>query len=164
MSQFKQLPSPYSKYEVSESGSILRSIKTKSIVNVEKGTSSYRLYSDDEKDKRISLSKEKLLEFCKPKLLKSKEEESKEKPQKLAGLKKEPKIQKEKNSKQEEKTVVKSEVDSIVSLGASNYVKSYKLHVLGYSKKQIAEFTGVKVNSVSRDLWLVEKGHRPKPE
>lgn len=63
MSQFKQLPSPYSKYEVSESGSILRAIKTKSIVNVEKGTSSYRVYSDSGNGIRITLSKQKLLEI-----------------------------------------------------------------------------------------------------
>lgn len=101
MTQFKQLPSPYSKYEVSESGSILRAIKTKSIVNLEKGTQHYRIYSDSGNGVRITLKKSELQDMASVKGDGKKEEAPKEKKMLLKKPKaeKKPKEQKPKKEK-----------------------------------------------------------------
>lgn len=113
MSQFKQLPSPYSKYEVSESGSILRAIKTKSIVNVEKGTNSYRIYADNANGLRISLPKEKLKEIATEVMLsKLKEPEELTKKSKAEDVSEKELQDLTQKPKEEKKLLVKKKVES----------------------------------------------------
>lgn len=54
MSNFKQLQAPFSKYEISENRTVIRGIKNKSIVSLEKG--SLRLYNDS--GERVAVRKE----------------------------------------------------------------------------------------------------------
>lgn len=166
MSQFKQLPSPYSKYEVSESGSILRAIKTKSIVNVEKGTSSYRVYSDTEKDKRIYLSKEKLSELCKAKI----EAGTKElkavisEPKKKVLLKSSEKTLKTKKLKVSESNKSQTESSIPLPVGSVTY-RINLLHHQGKTKQEIISELGITNKTYLDRVWLYKnKNYKEKIE
>jgi len=158
---FKQIPIA-KKYEIHTITGVIRNIETKMAQSLKKGTNKYYLLNNNNERKLFSLGE--LMES----LPKDEKKPLTEKVKTIQGSPVLPKEKKQKvvkeSKKQPCKEVNKTEVEQITSLNVSNYVKSYKLHLLGYSNKQIAEFTNVKPGSVSRDIWLVNEGHRPKPE
>lgn len=150
MSQtFKQLPSPYSNYEASETGTIVRNIKTKSILKTD-SLGIYKMTSSTEPKKELFINKKRVMEFI------LEPEEDDVVTQQEAKPKKEKVIKQEKEENQQE-------ISEITSRQESNYIKCYKLHLLGYSNKQIAGFVGVSAGNVSRDIWMVKSGKREIP-
>jgi len=128
-----------------------------------KGTGKFYLNNDSGERKLISLPE------IKASILAAHINKKTEKPIKEPKIK----ISKEKNAIPRDVTnadlstlpeIEQQAVKSILSIDASKYVISWRLHLLGYSNQQIASWTNVKIGSVSRDIWLVNQGHRPKPE
>lgn len=154
---YRRIPAPFSSYEIN-SKDVIRGVENQMTQSIKKGTTKYYLKNDSGERKLISL------EDIKKMLPQQQASASPQKPKKDKAVK----------ERREPKTPIRTidslsvkdraEVKSILELDASNYVKSWKLHKSGYTNDEIATYTGVKKQSVSRDLWLVNEGHRPMPQ
>lgn len=160
MNKFNQLTEPFSKYEISESKSIVRSVKTKSIVSFDKGANTIRLMNDNGERKIITKENLKTLSIMTETKEVPKLKIKKDKPKLVSGSKiltgvvPDAPIKKEKQKNGE----TRKQEDSI----------TFKINLMihqGVEKEKIISDLGITNKQFLDKKWLyTNKGYKEKIE